>query len=65
MSSAEEIRSNFGALETANNNLDGLPLDQALVAAQRLQVHATLALGGAILLVAEEIANLRVALTEQ
>ena len=65
MSSAEEILRNFAAVEDKTNALQGEPLNHASVAAQSLQIHATLALGGALLLVAEEIANLRVALTER
>lgn len=65
MSTAEDILRNFAQLEVKTNSLQGEPLNSASVTAQMLQVHATLALGGAILLVAEEIANLRVALAEQ
>lgn len=65
MSSAEDILRNLAQLEVKTNSLVGEPLNSASVTAQMLQVHAILALGGALLLVAEEIANLRVALTEQ
>ena len=65
MSSAEDILRNLAQLEVKTNSLVDEPLNSAAVTTQMLQVHATLALGGALLLVAEEIANLRVALTER
>jgi hypothetical protein len=63
--SPEQVGHNLATVETAINALDGLPLNQAQVAALRLQAHATLTLGSALVLVAEEIHTLRVALTEQ
>lgn len=61
----EKVGEMLATIEEAINNLDGLPLDQAAVAAQRLQGHAVLALGAGLVLVAEEIHNLREALAER
>lgn len=61
----EQVGHNLTTVETAINALNGVSLEQGHEAAQRLQAHATLAVGSALVLVAEEIENLRVALTEQ
>lgn len=61
----EKVGEMLSTIEKAINDLEGVRLDQATVAAQMLQGHAVLALGAGLVLVAEEIHNLRIALTEQ